>query len=266
MQVNLSVALNMLNKAADTFSKTGYVKRVTSYTDTVLKRVDTLANSDVLVGIPKDKAPRRQGTVGNAELGYIHEFGSPVRNIPARPFLHPGVRNARTQVIPYFKQAAQQALEGDDAGAVRSLNRAGMIARNSVVSAITNPQPPFTPLKPATIRARLRRTAAGRRRLREVVSGGKAIGMNASDSLSAYAGANWATGGGNLNIQPLIDSGQLRAAITYVVRYVPHTGAQQKQQQAMRDPGLIWTGAAEAAAPAAETMGAGATVARAVVL
>lgn len=188
----------------------------------MLEAVNALTTADVLVGVPSAKTSRKaepnKGPITNATLAYIHEFGSPARRIPPRPFLFPGVRNAREAIAARMRLGAQQALKGDMKVVSRTLNAVGMIGRNSVVQAITSPSPPFTPLRPATIRARLMKTGAGRRRLKEVVEGGRQLGMSSSQSLSVYAQARWATGGAGLNVQPLIDTGQLRASVTYVVR------------------------------------------------
>ena len=186
----------------------------------LLKQVAELSTSDVLVGIPKERNARRDGKIGNAELARVHEFGSPARNIPARPFLYPGLRKVRPEVIKLLHEGAMKAVRFEHVNVDATLHKVGLIARNAVVEAITDPAPPFTPLKPATIRARLRRTAAGRRKLRQIKAGGQQLGMNMSEILTGYAEASWDTGGAGLNIQPLLDTLQMRAAITYVVRKV----------------------------------------------
>ena len=57
----------------------------------VLSAVTKLVGREVLVGIPEDNTERVNGDEAtNAQLGYVHEFGSPAKNIPARPFLIPG--------------------------------------------------------------------------------------------------------------------------------------------------------------------------------
>jgi phage gpG-like protein len=198
------------------------IKKLVDNAPGLIARVDALTQADVLVGVPSNKLQRRPlpgkkpDPITNAALAYIHEHGSPARNIPARPFLFPGIRAIRAQAIAMLFEGAVEVLKG--AAVKPVLNRVGMLARNSVVNAITDPDPPFAPLKPATIRARLRRTQAGRRRLREIMEGGKRMGMSSPDILTSYARSNWASGGEGMNVQPLIDTGQLRASITYVVR------------------------------------------------
>lgn len=186
------------------------VRKIIDRVPEVLAAVQRLTTAQVLVGVPPAKGPRRQGQVTNATLAYIHENGSPARNIPARPFIRPGIRRVRAELIRIMRQGAQDAVRGKRVDATMILNRVGMKARNAVVEEITSPQPPFVPLKPATIRARLRRTNAGRRQLQAMEKMARATGRQTNAVLAEWGGAG--------NAQPLIDTGQLRASISYVVR------------------------------------------------
>jgi len=188
----------------------------------MLEATEMLARSDVLVGVPSNKANRRPmpgkkpDPITNASLAYIHEFGSPARNIPARPFLFPAIRKIKPQVRALMKKAAQDALKGDKGAVKRVLNEVGLLAQIAAQAAITDPEPPFVPLKPATIRARLRRTQAGRRQLARLQQNAKAAGLSTSQVLLDWGASP--TLSGNTNIQPLIDTGQLRQSLRYVVR------------------------------------------------
>ncbi|WP_312630957.1 hypothetical protein [Pantoea piersonii] len=144
----------------------------------ILDALKTLANKDVLVGIPESKDERDDGDIGNAAIGYINENGSPAQNIPPRPHLKPGVKSVEQDFMPHLKAAAQKALEGNEAGAVTSLDRAGTVAANGVKRYITITG--FTPLADVTIANRLRRGRTGNK--------------------------------------PLIDTGEYRRSITHVVR------------------------------------------------
>lgn len=144
----------------------------------ILDALKTLANKDVLVGIPESKDERDDGDIGNAAIGYINENGSPAQNIPPRPHLKPGVRSVEQDFMPHLKTAARKALEGDAEAAVTSLDRAGTVAANGVKRYITITG--FTPLADATIANRLRRGRTGNK--------------------------------------PLIDTGEYRRSITHVVR------------------------------------------------
>ena len=144
--------------------------------------IRSLGKDRVLVGVPAENAlrkpePGEKSEPNNALLGYVHEFGSPAKNIPARPFLIPGVRDAQAEIADQLEGAARATLAGRQAESNVVLNRVGLIAQNAVRAKITDG--PFTPLKPGTLAARRRK--------------------------------------GRTGTSPLIDSGQLRASITYVV-------------------------------------------------
>lgn len=148
------------------------------------RAVRALTKREVLVGIPAANAARKpedgeEGTpINNAALGYIHETGSPKQNIPARPFLLPGVEGVKDQITARLKKAGQAALSGDLSKIELALAAVGMTAQSAVQRKLVDG--PFTPLKPATIAAR------------------------------EYAGF--------VGTKPLIRTGQLRQAITFVLR------------------------------------------------
>ena len=114
----------------------------------------------------------------NAEIGYQNEFGSPANNIPARPHLLPGVAAVQDKVASKLTQAADAAATGRPSDAERQLHAAGLLAQNSVRRTLTT-----TAYRPLSERTLAERRARGR------------------------------TG-----TKPLIDTGQYRRSITYVVR------------------------------------------------
>jgi phage gpG-like protein len=142
------------------------------------KAVQALTSKEVLVGIPSEAAPRRGSKINNATLGYIHDTGSPAANIPARPFLGPGILQAKDRILSRLKKMGESAIKGVPTSVEDGLNAIGLIAVNSVRAKIQSG--PFAPLAKSTIRARLRR--------------------------------------GRTGVRPLIDTGQLRNSITYVLR------------------------------------------------
>jgi len=146
----------------------------------VLKSIESLVKERTLVGIPATNAERRDGPINNAALGYINEFGSPANNIPARPFLIPGVEAAQSKVVKQLRKGADQALDGKLDAADKALHSAGIVAVNAVRATLSEGIPP--PLKASTIAARERR--------------------------------------GRTGTKPLIDTGQLRNSLTYVIRKV----------------------------------------------
>lgn len=114
----------------------------------------------------------------NAEIGYQNEFGSPANNIPARPHLIPGVAAVQDKAVARLTQAASAAATGRMSDAERHLHAAGLIAQNSVRRTLTTAA--YRPLSERTLAERRAR--------------------------------------GRTGTKPLIDTGQYRNAITYVVR------------------------------------------------
>ena len=156
----------------------------------LLAIVETLTRNHVLVGIPGDVPPRRpDGTkrtpLTNPTIGYIQEFGSPAANIPARPFLRPGVNSSLAQVESRMRTAARKALTlpADPDVAMVALHAVGLLVQNHVRRYINAGVPP--PLAASTLYKRRTRKVAPR------------------------------TG-----TKPLIDTGALRNSITYVIRKV----------------------------------------------
>lgn len=150
-----------------------------------------LCDQEVLVGIPGEKAAR-EGEMDNATIGYIQEHGSPEANIPGRPFLLPGIKKALPQTIPLLRHAAKEALRGNIAGVTTAFNKAGMIAVNFVRGMFVDND--WTPLKNATLadRARAEGWKGPRRKKGETPTPKRS--------------------------NPLLFTGQLRKAISYVVR------------------------------------------------
>ncbi|KWA35743.1 hypothetical protein WT41_01445 [Burkholderia territorii] len=148
--------------------------------DEVLKSISGLVQKEVLVGVPDSTAGRKDEgePLRNAKIGYILEHGSPANNIPERPHLVPGVQDARPKFEPQLQKGVEAALDGDLEKVDRSLNRAGLVAQNSVRAKINSNIPPK--LADSTLAARRRR--------------------------------------GVTRENTLVDTGQYRNSITYVVR------------------------------------------------
>lgn len=154
-------------------------------TKDVHKALDKLTENVVLVGIPDDpKAKNRKGddgkpvTVSNADIGYHNEHGDPEHNVPARPHLVPGVKDALPKTTDYLKQGAKLALEGKVTAVDKAMNAAGVAAVNAVRAKISSNIPP-----------------------------------KLSDRTLASRKAHGRTG-----TQTLVDTAQYRTAQTYVIR------------------------------------------------
>jgi len=163
-----------------------------------LKAIGGLVARDVLVGNPAAKAPREGDPINNPTIGYISEYGSPARNIPARPWLAPGIQKAQGAIADEFGHAAQAALDGSTAGVTTAMKRAGLVAVNSARTEINTGD--FVPLADSTLRARARRGRGDK---------GAKLELASRDAGNAPS---------NDFARPLIDTGQFRNSVAYVVR------------------------------------------------
>lgn len=160
--------------------------------------VKKLTQTQVLVGIPESANTRDGEDIGNAALGYIHEFGAPEANIPARPFLVPAIESMQDKVITRLRRAGVAALDGKPQEMQNQFNRLGLEAVKVVKDKLEDG--PFVPLAESTKRARLTRTKAY---------------QNASLKTRQKMMKNFL--GDPEGIRPLIDMGKMRDAVTYVI-------------------------------------------------
>lgn len=144
-----------------------------------LENIKAMQNKCVMIGIPEDKNARKEAGPTNAMIGMVQEFGSGAKNVPPRPFLIPGIKEAQKEAVEVLKSGAVKALHGEDIEI--TFHKVGLIGQNHVKAKITNGQ--FAALAQSTLAARMRARKNGK------------------------AGS-----------KPLVDTGQLLASITYVVR------------------------------------------------
>ncbi len=175
----------------------------------VLASLKDLSASQVFVGIPEARAPRKKGQITNAALAfihthgarqadmrrvmgamrinkglnysqalalYIHTRGSPLWQIPPRPIIEPAIEDKtnRDLIDKELQAAAKAALGGNKSLMMTHMRRAGLTAQNAVKAWFTNPKNHWAPNAPSTIK----RKGSSR---------------------------------------PLVDTGALRQSITYVV-------------------------------------------------
>lgn len=145
-----------------------YLKVTSDFTAKFNETVKAFKNDAVLVGIPETEAQRsaegEDTPINNAALLAINEFGSPANNIPARPVMSIGIRNAQDPIAEQFKKAAQMALKVGLKAIDTYYERAGIIAANSIKKAI-NSQEGIDPPAPATLAARKARGFKGSKAL-----------------------------------------------------------------------------------------------------
>jgi hypothetical protein len=161
----------------------------------MLHAVDTLTSQKLYVGVPNTTATRPPDPddepgepINNAQLAYIHNFGSPARNIPARPFMTLGVKDAQPQIEKTLFKLGQLALRGDAESVIKGFNALGLIVASMIQKRLI--AGPWVPLSEKTVEAKARR-----RKKRPITP---AI-------LDKYR-------------KPLIDTSRLVKSITYVLR------------------------------------------------
>lgn len=189
----------------------------------LLAALEELQSQRVLIGIPGDKAARKEGDgPNNAMLGYVHEYGEPAANIPARPFLRPAAERTKDQVTAIFSQAARDVLSGKDDAARKALTAAGDLGVSAARAAMTEGAG-YKPLTPAALRSRLYRRLAGaglrrkdnpkawdKRRAKLL----KPKNVRHTDGTVSVEYSRYTLAGA----RPLLDTTQLRNALTFVIR------------------------------------------------
>jgi hypothetical protein len=168
--------------------------------DDVLAAVQALAKSEVLVGFPDSSTDRKEdgeeSGITNAALAYIHDNGEPSHNIPARPFMLPGMKRAEPDVEKYMSGALRAAMRGNVVAAEGQMHAAGAAARDAIKATINEGIPP--PLSERTLQERARRGRVGA----DIELRRRAKGQAPLLALAT----------------PLIDTGQMRNATNYVIR------------------------------------------------
>ncbi len=140
-----------------------------------------MAENSVLVGIPSGSAKNQrkdEDTFTNANIGFVMEYGAPEINVPARPFLIPGVNSVWSEIQKRLSKGAKKLLTDPSFSVKVLLESTGLMAQNGVQKYMTDAH--FVPLSDSTLAARRRK--------------------------------------GRMGTKPLIDTGALRQSITFVVK------------------------------------------------
>ncbi len=176
----------------------------------VRKDLELLTRTSVLVGFPDETADREpeEGEadtgITNAALGYIHDNGAPEQNIPARPFMEPGIDLVRDPITDKLGQTMKAVLRGGGQEKIeQGLSQVGIKAVLGIKNTITDGIPP--PLSDATLRARMRKkrkNGVGARKGAAIELDRRWDGQDASTEFA----------------KPLVDSAQMLNAVTYVIR------------------------------------------------
>ena len=133
--------------------------------------------------------------VSNAELLFIFSNGSPLRGQPARQVIEPAIEEPATaeRIARALAEASTAALDGNEAGMMDALDRAGTIGESAAKRWFTDSRNGWQQNAASTIRAK---------------SGKKVMGpVPLVGQSEEWDSAN----------TPGIDTGQMRRAITHVV-------------------------------------------------
>lgn len=139
----------------------------------VTRRAEQLNRMQLVVGIPSNENSREESTgITNAELGVIHEFGVPEKNIPERSYMRSTASEESQNLGRLAKIQISECLRGETS-AHDAFATVGAYLQGKIVDKITDGD--FEPNTEATVKRKK-------------------------------------------SSKPLIDTGQLRGAITYEVR------------------------------------------------
>ena len=193
----------------------------------LIKSMEEIEEYNVYVGIPAKTAERSDQGINNAELLYIQsngvskpgaqtlikdvmqstnmkykearervwkmwlkEHGSPAYRIPPRPVIEPALMHSKKQISNYMLLAVKSYLAGDVEGFENRLKKLGQFAANKVKRWFTDPENGWPPNADST------KLAWAKKHHIAVKNGASEIEKN-----------------------PLIDTGDLRKSITYVVQF-----------------------------------------------
>lgn len=145
----------------------------------MMEGLDWIEKSGVYIGIPEDESSREDEDITNAELLFIHTNGSLINNVPARPVIEPALREDSERLSSMLGKAFVYALQGKFEFASEQLKKTGMRGQKIARAWFTNPKNNWPPNAPSVVRAKLKK--------------------------------------GSTNPRPLIDTGELRRSITYVI-------------------------------------------------
>lgn len=172
----------------------------------VQQQLRVLRKKEILVGIPSDAQPRKE-VVGeepqpnNATIGYEMEYGVPSRNVPARPWLVPGMISVQDKAARQMV-AAINAIVRPREGQVDSdgrLTAAGLVAVTGIKKYINAGIDPA--LSKRTLEERAARGRKGAKQ--ELANRANIPGYTPSTALA----------------KPLVDTAQFRNSVNYVVKF-----------------------------------------------
>jgi hypothetical protein len=173
----------------------------------IKEALGTLENAKVYIGIPEAETTResQKKEVTNAGLLFIHTNGSPIRHIPARPVIEPSIEANHEVLEDGLHEVSSLILDGKTSEANVMLKKVGTLGANNAKKWFTDSRNGWRQNAPETIRRKLSKLTGKRLRkaldvLNSVSENMPLVGTTALDEINT----------------PLIDTGQMRRAITHV--------------------------------------------------
>jgi hypothetical protein len=166
----------------------------------VYEDILSLFKKEILVGIPEEQSERKSDEMNNATLLAIHSKGSPLRGIPARPIIEPALEASgnKEKISADLKLISEAMINRDKALAERLMNLTGQDAVNIVLDWFTDPRNNWPPDKEATVKAKIKKAYKDKKKVKQTIK----------KYLAGEEGIN----------QTLVDTAQMKKAITYVIR------------------------------------------------
>lgn len=211
----------------------------------VAKAAKGMNGDQLYIGIPERKTRRRQfGFIGpitqkqaisNAGLLYIHTNGSPKWNIPPRPVIEPSIEANRKQIENFLFTAAAQRLDGTKAESNKTLKLCGQFAANGAKAWFKDPRNNWPQDAPRTIAKKINKLRSEKNWMTERHK--EWLRASTILRLSPYRPKFGSTPLDTVNT-PLIDTGQLRRAITWVPNFTAsaNENAGGKTEEAGEEP------------------------------
>jgi hypothetical protein len=195
--------VELVMASSSTYSNnTGVLVTKNSFED-IVEAATTILNVEVLVGVPSDTSDRPEhlaaqdeDAITNAALAYIHDQGVPEARIPQREFMRPGIADVLPEIQRRLESAMRAAMRGNALVAEQAMHQAGIIAQSGIRNRIDAGVPP--PLSEYTLRRRAEKGRKGAQQELDLRAAGHAPGME--------------------HAKPLVDTGEMRKSITYVLR------------------------------------------------
>lgn len=202
---------------ASSYQNNTGVKVTKQNLEQIQENLRLLANLEVLVGFPEDSTERdaaaeeEKQPITNAALGYIHDNGAPEVGIPARPFMKPAIEENRDKIERALSGALKQGMRGNATAMEQAMIAAGLTAKLAIQRKINEGIPP--PLAERTLKARARRGKGSSiaKAAQIELERRKAMTKLGEDPFFDLETAL-------TTAKPLIDTGQMRNAVNYVIR------------------------------------------------